>query len=146
MVAAIRNATRDDYAAIVHLIRQMAEDAGDKTWLTEGYVESYLSFPGSGALLAEEESRVVGLLTYHIRPGLYHAANCCLIDELVVDRPVRRRGIGSALLGQLLQEQEQTGCAEVGVSCMPGNERAIRLYRRHGLVDEAMLLERHFNR
>ena len=146
MVAAIRNATRDDYAAIVHLIRQMAEDAGDQSWLTEGYVETYLSFPGSGALLAEEEGRVVGLLSYHIRPGLYHAANCCLIDELVVDRPVRRQGIGSALLGQLLQEQEQTGCAEVGVSCMPDNEGAIRLYRRHGLVDEALLLERHFNR
>ena len=144
MVAAIRYATRDDYAAIVQLIRQMAEDAGDKTRLTEEYVESYLSFPGSGALLADEEGRVVGLLTYHVRPGLYHAGNCCLIDELVVDRPVRRRGIGAALLGQLLEEQEQAGCAEVAVSCMPDNERAIRLYGRHGLVDEALLLERHF--
>jgi ribosomal protein S18 acetylase RimI-like enzyme len=146
MAAAIRYATRDDYAAIVRLIRQLAEDAGEKAWLTEEYVETYLSFPGSGALLAEEGGRVVGLLTYHVRPGLYHAADCCLIDELVVDRPVRRQGIGSALLGRLLQEQEHTDCAEVGVSCMPDNERAIRLYHRHGLVDEALLLERHFNR
>ncbi len=144
MAAVIRDATRDDYGTIVRLIRQLAEDAGEEACPTEEDVERYLSFPGSGALLAEKEGGVVGLLTYNIRPGLYHAGDCCVIDELVVDRAARGRGIGSALLGHLLLEQERTGCAEVAVSCLRDNERAIRLYRRHGLVDDALLLERHF--
>lgn len=29
------------------------------------------------------------------------------------------------------------------MSTMPGNKRAIRFYRRHGLVDQAVLLEKH---
>ncbi len=36
--------------------------------------------------------------------------------------------------------------AEVSVTTMPDNQGAIRFYKRHGLVDEAVFLEKHFER
>jgi ribosomal protein S18 acetylase RimI-like enzyme len=36
------------------------------------------------------------------------------------------------------------GCAEVSVSTLSDNEDAQRFYRSHGLVDEAVFLEKHF--
>ena len=42
-----------------------------------------------------------------------------------------------------MERAAQAGCAEVSVSTMAGNEGAIRFYRAHGMVDEAVLLERH---
>jgi len=36
------------------------------------------------------------------------------------------------------------GCIEVAVSTVFGNDRAAALYRKHGLVDEALQLEKHF--
>jgi ribosomal protein S18 acetylase RimI-like enzyme len=46
------------------------------------------------------------------------------------------------LVGTLAQGQA-SGWAEVSVGVMTDNFRAQEFYRRHGLVDEALLLEKH---
>jgi ribosomal protein S18 acetylase RimI-like enzyme len=78
-----------------------------------------------------------------IRPNLYHAANSALIEELVVRESARGRGVGGALMSELLRRLSAQGCAEVSVTTMPDNDGAIRFYRSHGLVDEAVFLEKH---
>jgi len=40
---------------------------------------------------------------------------------------------------------ESLGCAEVSVSTMPDNVDALQFYKAHGLVDEAILLEKHLS-
>jgi ribosomal protein S18 acetylase RimI-like enzyme len=85
---------------------------------------------------------VIGLLSYSVRPDLYHAGDCCLIEELVVRDGRRGQGAGSALIEELLIRVKD--CAEVGLGVMADNESAIRFYRKHGFGDEALLLERHF--
>jgi ribosomal protein S18 acetylase RimI-like enzyme len=37
-----------------------------------------------------------------------------------------------------------SACAEVSVSTMPSNSKAIEFYKAHGMTDEAVLLEKHF--
>ena len=51
--------------------------------------------------------------------------------------------IGSALVLRAIEHARARGSAELSVSTMPDNAAALRLYRRHGLTDEAVLLERH---
>lgn len=77
---------------------------------------------------------------------VHHAAGSGLIEELIVSGSARGRGAGSALLADLLRRLAAAGCAEVSVSTMPDNEGAKRFYRSHGLVDEAVFLEKHFQR
>ena len=146
----IRQATLADAADIVRLIQEMDSDGGNRSPLTEAFVAGYLSSPVSAVLLAVMDGRPadlrqpIGLLAYSIRPDLFHAASSCYVEELVVARSQRSQGVGGALLDEVLRRASKAGCAEVSLSVMPDNEQAIRLYRQHGLVDEALFLEKHF--
>jgi ribosomal protein S18 acetylase RimI-like enzyme len=140
----IREAKAGDESLIAGLVKELAQSMGESSPITAGYVESYLSFPGNNVLLAEEDSRPIGLLSFSVRPNLYHAARSALIEEMIVHDVARGRGVGSALMTELFRRLAEMGCAEVSVSTMPDNEGALRFYRSHGLVDEAVFLERHF--
>ena len=139
----IRSASPADAPAIVRLIQVMAAEGDHESPLTEAFVPVYLASPVCHVLLAETSGQAVGLLSYHIRPDLYHAAGSCYVEELVVDPSWRGQGIGGALLDEVLDRAAEAGCAEVSLSVMPDNAGAIRLYRQHGLVEEALLLEKH---
>jgi len=140
-----REAAPQDAATIVQLIAELATSIGERSSLTMAYVEKYLFYPGCKVLLAEVDGQTAGLLSYMIRPNLYHAGETCLIEEFVVRERARGQGIGSALLNELISRMESLGCAEVSVSTMPDNVDALQFYKAHGLVDEAILLEKHLS-
>jgi ribosomal protein S18 acetylase RimI-like enzyme len=95
-------------------------------------------------LLADLNGKVVGLISYTLRPNLYHSALCGVIEELVVSEASRGQGIGHALIAEVITRLQALECAEISVSTLMENRDAQRFYRSHGLVDEAILLERHF--
>ncbi len=92
MACSVKIAVPQDAPQIVALVRELASGIGEETPITEDYAAAYLRFPGSGALIAEEDGLPVGLLSYSVRPGLFHGANSALIEELVVAAGHRGRG------------------------------------------------------
>jgi ribosomal protein S18 acetylase RimI-like enzyme len=139
----IRLAEPSDAAAIVRLIRELAESLTEQSPITPDYAQIYLSYPDRGILLAEVAGEVIGLLSYSTRPDLYHAGPTALIEELVVRMDSQSQGVGSLLLQAVEDHLFEAGCVEISVSVMPDNLRAIQFYRRHGLTDEAVYLEKH---
>jgi ribosomal protein S18 acetylase RimI-like enzyme len=139
----IRDAHSGDEPSIVRLIQVLAQASGGVSPISEEYVRSYLTCPDNGVLVAEIGDFVGGVISYSIRPGLFHAGSSGLIEELVVLDSARGQGVGSMLLAEALCRLEALGCVEVSVSTGSDNEAALRLYRSHGLVDEAILLEKH---
>ena len=109
------------------------------------YVEYFLAQPRCHVLLADFSGEILGLLSYLLRPDLYHGGDTAYITELIVSEKARDQGVGSALLEALFRRLESMGVAEVSVSTMPDNEGAIKFYKRHGMVDEAVYLEKHFS-
>jgi ribosomal protein S18 acetylase RimI-like enzyme len=139
----IRQASDADAPSIVRLVQELAESEGERNPIDAAYVAYFLLQPGCHVLLAEAEGQTVGLLSYQMKPDLYHGSDTCYIAELVVSDGFRARGAGSALMDNLIERMTSQGCVEVSVSTMPDNHAAIRFYKKHGLVDEAVLLERH---
>ncbi len=139
----IRQAGPGDEPDIVALIRELAAEGDYATPLTHDGARAYLQAPGCEALLAEKEGRVSGLLTYTVRPNLFHAGDTALIEELVVYEADRGRGVGHALVEAFLQNASARGWVEVAVATLFDNEGAKRFYRAHGFEDEALFLERH---
>ena len=139
----VRAAHSGDEPTIVRLIQVLGQAAGGESPISEEYVRAYVACRDNGVLLAEIGDLVGGLVSYSVRPGLFHAGSSGLIEELVVLDWARGQGVGSALLTEALRCLEALGCAEVSVSTGFDNEAALRLYRSHGLVDEAILLEKH---
>jgi ribosomal protein S18 acetylase RimI-like enzyme len=144
MEITIRTAGNDDCDAIAGLIAELAESIDETSPVNARYVAHYLGAPGSYVLLAEKARQVVGLLSYSMRPNLYHAGDTCLIEEFVVRQSERGQGIGGQLLEALFQQLASQNCAEVSVTTMPDNRKAIAFYKSHGMVDEAVFLEKHF--
>jgi ribosomal protein S18 acetylase RimI-like enzyme len=140
----IRHAFPADTDHIVALIQELAQSIGETSPITSAYVSAYLAFPGCSILLAERQEQIAGLLSCSVRPNLYHNGNTALIEELIIRDEWRGQGLGGELLNELFSNLEAQGCVEVSVTTMPENEGAIRFYRAHGLVDEALYLEKHF--
>jgi ribosomal protein S18 acetylase RimI-like enzyme len=140
----VRKAKAGDEFAVVSLIQELAGISGESSPITAEYARKHLTGGSSQVLLAVEGGQAVGLLSYSLRPDLYHAGLSAFIEELVVHGPHRGRGVGSALMAELFRRLRDLGCVEVSVATMPDSEGARRFYQAHGLVDEAVLLERHF--
>lgn len=143
MTICIREAQLRDSAIIVALIQELAGGEGEQSPLTESYAATYLAYPNNRVLLAEEQGECVGLLSYSIRPNLYHAGPSCQIEELIVREGAQGRGVGSALIEKVIQQAAVCRCQEISVSTLLDNSRAIAFYKRHGFGDEALLLEQH---
>ncbi len=139
----IREAVQNDAADIARLVQQHAALDMDPSALAAPYVATYLASANNAILVAELAERVVALLSYSLRPDLYHGGTVCLIEELIVDTHLRGQGIGSALVRELRRRLSGTDCTELGVAVESENEGGLRFYRSHGFQDEALLLEDH---
>lgn len=144
MPVLIRDAHAGDAPTVVRLIVELARSEDETSPISAAFVAAYLATPNCFLLLAESEGQVVGLLSYSTRPDLYHAAPSVMIDQLIVSEAYQGSGIGSALLAEVFERAQAAGAAEVSVTTMPDNAGAQRFYRAHGLLDEAVFLERHF--
>lgn len=144
MGVVIRGACERDAGAVAGLTRQLAFSMGEESPVTEEYVRKYLKTDGVGIMLAEAEGKVLGMISYSIRPGLFHAADSGLIEDFVVDAAFRGKGVGRMLFQGLLDYFRTRGCAEAAVTTMPDNKAAQRFYKAGGMVDEALYLEKHF--
>ena len=140
----IRSAVLGDAETIINLVREYAVEAGETSPISIAYVATYLASPQNHVFIAEENGCILGLLSYSIRPDLYHAADTCLIEELIVEKNVREQGIAGALIEELIRQLDKKSCIEISVSVMADNASAIRFYKSHGLTDESLYLERHF--
>lgn len=141
----IRPASEADASAIVRLVGLLASDLSEHSPVDRDYALRFMRTPGTGILVADLEGEVIGLISYTLRPSLYHAGDSCLIEELVVGKNFRSSGIGSMLLEAIVSLAASQGCPEVSLSVMPFNTKAIEFYRQHGFVDEAILLEKHLH-
>ena len=144
MAPLIRGAQIEDAKTVIILIRELCEMDGHETALNVDDVKQFLEVPGNTVLLAEVDGEVQGLLSYTVSLDLWHAGNCCYIRELIIHAGCRQMGLGGLLLEEVFRRAERDHWIEVSVSTMPDNTAAIGLYRKHGMTDEAVLLERHF--
>ena len=83
-------------------------------------------------LVAEENGKILG------SAGMRIILEEGDIDNVVVAKEVRGRGIGKALLAELLREGTQAGCTAFTLEVRAGNAPAIALYEVAGFVSEGI--------
>jgi GNAT superfamily N-acetyltransferase len=140
MPYSIRTAAPGDELTLFGLIEALARYARLAHEVTgdAGALRDHLfgARPAAEALLAEERTdagvEAVGFAlyftnysTFRTRPGIY------LEDLFVVDAH-RRRGVGRALLGEVIRIAEGRGAGRVEWNVLQWNERAIAFYRSLG--------------
>lgn len=93
-----------------------------------------LRSPGSGAVLLALFPAPVGVAAISFTFSLERCGPVCWLDELYVEKRLRGRGIGRALLVRACAAARRQGCVQMELEIVRGHERAARLYRREGFA------------
>lgn len=94
--------------------------------------------------VAEKDERLVGFVDLWFFSDFAHAGSVGIIQNLFVDRKVRREGIGDLLMKQIMSRATQLKLKELHVWTSFENRAAISLYKKHLLTKRSLLLEREF--
>ena len=78
-------------------------------------------------LVAEYNGKVIGYVMAYLRPDLEGH-----VMSIAVDPDYRGRGIGSALLSEVIERLAARGAKWIGLEVRVSNENAIKLYERFG--------------
>ena len=97
--------------------------------------------PNSHILVARLGNDVVGFVNFTTRMTILHNTPSGLIDELVVAKAHRGRGIAKLLVETATNKCRDLGCCEVEVSTEITNEKARAFYKSCGFEEDAVLLE-----
>lgn len=97
----------------------------------EGTLRKFLG-QGGRAFVAEEEGRIVGLVTVFILPVARRGEDRALVEDLVVDEAWRGRGVGKALLDRVKDLCRSQGIKVLKLNTQIANDRAHSFYEREG--------------
>jgi ribosomal-protein-alanine N-acetyltransferase len=92
----------------------------------------------------ETNGEIVGFIDLWTIHDFCHGGKLTYIQNLYVAPKYRRLGIGSGLLQKIVKRAEEKGALEIHVVTKFDNEPAIRLYKKHGLTEESLQLEKEF--
>lgn len=139
----IRRATAADIPALAGLLGQLFEqeaefrsdDAAQRAGLA-----LILADPATGCVLvAEDGVRIAGMVTLLFTVSTALGGRVVLLDDLVVDRAARGRGIGSALLTAAIDLCRSEGIGRITLNSDADNADAHRFYARFGFVRSPMV-------
>ncbi|GAI22023.1 unnamed protein product, partial [marine sediment metagenome] len=141
----IREARESDLLTIgkltLELIEAMGNTEGIDIKLIAENCRNLLNEVNSHILVAEIEGVVAGFVNFTTRKTILHRGLSGLIDELIIAKSYRGKGIGKQLLSSAIEKSRQLGCCEVEVSTEKTNIKAREFYRQYGFTERGMFFE-----
>lgn len=133
----IRNATENDAASILALVRELAiyEKAEDQVTATIEDYRSSLKEHKIFCKLAEIDKKVVGIALYYETFSTWRGLMYYL-EDFVVRETHRGQGIGQLLMDAYIAEAKAAGAVLVKWQVLDWNEPAVNFYEKMGATIE----------
>jgi|UniRef100_UPI00404A414D GNAT superfamily N-acetyltransferase len=87
-------------------------------------------------LVAELDGRVVGFTHFLFRPSTWAINNYCYLEDLYVDSDIRGKGVGRALINEVVERAQTKGSPRVYWTTQNNNSQARVLYDSFGYPSE----------
>lgn len=137
----IRRAAIGDEDQLFALLNQFPSDDGGYQW--KNGIETFRSVIKNSELgsvfVADEEGTILGLITLSFPTAIRCAGIYAGVEEFIVDKKGRGKGIGGRLIKTAIEEARSRGCHELQVN--RPSESGYPVYIRYGWKD----LGRHLN-
>jgi ribosomal protein S18 acetylase RimI-like enzyme len=140
MKTIIRRAERSDCPRLMELIEELAafEKAGPgAVTATKAHFEQsgFGPTPVWWAFVAETEGTITGFALYYIRYSTWKGQRLYL-EDLIVTREMRGRGIGKMLFDRLVEEMKEKQFSGMVWQVLDWNTPAIEFYKKYGAALE----------
>lgn len=143
----IREAVAADIPALVGLLEQLfsieedfeADERRQHLGLT-----MVLDSPSASLLVAEHQSRVVGMISCQLLISSAQGGWSLLVEDLVVDRRQRGRGFGRCLLSAAADWGRRRGAGRMQLLADRSNEQALEFYQNQGVAATSLICLRKF--
>lgn len=137
----IRDAIDKDIPSILELLYELGrpEPIDDKEiTVFKSKIREYFSDPAKMILVAESDSKIVGLVSIIFLRRLNHAKYEMYIPELVVKKELRYSGIGKELIVKCIEIGKKKNCYRIRLES--GNERkeSHRFYKGLGFSQSGL--------
>lgn len=115
---------------IIHSISQKDQQAVDEFIMSRWYTMQMvvhgecIDLAAADGYYACENNEIIGLITYRITDGE--------LEILSLDSIIENKGIGSALLGELISKAKSSGCSRIMLIMTNDNTYALRFYQKRG--------------
>lgn len=139
MTLTIRPAQAGDGTTIHALLTELAAFEQGSVAATAADLErdAFGPQPLFAALLAEQDGRAVGMLTYLSLYSSWSGRPALMIHDLFVQEQARGLGAGKALVTRLADIARARGCCRVDVNVLDWNEKARGFYAALGFAHNA---------
>ena len=144
----IREAAAADIEAMVGLLEQLfaieQDFVADEGRQRSG-LEMVLDAPAAVLLVYELKSRVVGMISCQLVISSAEGGWSLLVEDLIVNRQDRGRGVGRELLAAAAAWGRERGARRMQLLADRNNNQALAFYRSQGLdLTNLICLRRHF--
>ena len=134
----VREASVEDAAEICGLASELAETVGDEApteKATRARLEELLDEPRARVLVAENEARIVGGVSFWIKPDLAHGDTVVEVPMLVVAEDHRRAGVGRLLMEEVRNVASDNDAYQIELVATRANVTAREFYCSLGFVE-----------
>lgn len=142
---AVGKAKKSDLPAIRKLLAELINAMDDTEGIDVGIAletcGQLLNDARSHFLMATAQEAPVGFIHFTIRQTVLHRGPSAMIDELVVTKEYRDKGIGKQLVLATIETCKRLGCCEVEVSTEKTNDKARKFYKKCGFEERGILFE-----
>src|SRR5262245_10542307 len=129
----IRVCTNAQRSGARALLAAQLEEHGIPTGRLDAALDGALADPSRAIVLLAEEGEIpVGVAYVSFTWTLEHGGKSAWLEELYVEPDERGRGVGSAMLDELLRKTAEAGCAALDLEVESEHSRAEHLYARAG--------------
>ena len=148
----IRDMKKKDYSAVDNLLQQLHSthvEGRPELFVdvehpySQEFFESLISNHEIISILMEENHRIVGACFVSMlnKSGMVQMKTA-YVDELVVDEPYRRQGIGTALLVEAEKRAKKLGAKRLDLMVWSFNEAALKVYVAYGMTPQRYIYEK----
>jgi ribosomal protein S18 acetylase RimI-like enzyme len=126
----VREATEEDFPAILSLIKELAEYERSPDAVTNSVEQMKLEKEHFTCFVAELPDGTIAGMALFFTAYFTWVGKSIYLEDIIVNRAYRQLGIGTALMEKVMQRAQDENCKRVRWQVLDWNEPAISFYRK----------------